>query len=81
MMETDIFEPYNIDSARAAGVRVLGINTTAHVTNVSRGESFQFTCRRTTDNPTSKPSRTWLRMRCSVREPSDRRVVSLITIP
>ncbi|KAJ7887044.1 hypothetical protein B0H14DRAFT_3430889 [Mycena olivaceomarginata] len=36
MMETDIFEPYNIDSARAAGVRVLGINTTAHVTNVSR---------------------------------------------
>ncbi|KAJ7882902.1 hypothetical protein B0H13DRAFT_2344437 [Mycena leptocephala] len=37
-METNIFEPYNVDSLSAAdaGVRVLGINTTAHVTNVSQ---------------------------------------------
>ncbi|KAJ6522581.1 hypothetical protein B0H19DRAFT_1345957 [Mycena capillaripes] len=38
MLETNIFEPFSVADLRAAGaeVRLLGINTTAHVTNVSQ---------------------------------------------
>lgn len=82
MMQTNIFEPYSVDSLRAGESqdRVFGINTTAHVTNVSQGESFHFACRHTTHSATSKPSRTWLRMRRSVRDSSSRHIVSILRI-